>query len=107
MPSGSTDECTERTRSRRTFYTKLRLTVSLRTAVGLGEALSQPVRHQRPVLIRAVVADVGTVRVHHERRVGCLASDPFRVRWGKEAVPSAVDDEQRLGQFVEDALEVQ
>src|ERR1700680_5060693 len=73
----------------------------------LPQLLAQPVRHERPVLVRDVVADVVSIRVDHQRRIGCFARDPLRMRRREQAVFGAVDHEEWLSDPAQDTFEVE
>src|SRR5262249_8096651 len=69
------------------------------------ELLAHPVRHGGAVLVRDVVADVVSVRVHEQRRLGRLTGDALRLLRREEPVLRAVDDQERALHLVEDAAQ--
>ena len=80
---------------------------SLAFVCGVTELAADPVRYQRPVLERDVVAHVGAVFVEHPLGVGHIVGDPLGLLPGDDAVSLAGDDEARLLDPLGDAGQIQ
>src|SRR6187551_3352703 len=71
------------------------------------ELLSDPVRDERPVLVRDVVANVGALLEQDEPGVGRLGGDPARLLPRDDPVELAGHHECRLAELADDRSQVE
>src|ERR687893_457017 len=72
-----------------------------------GEDLLQPVRDERPVAVRDVVADVVSLLDEDERRVSRLVGDPSRLLPRDQAIEPAGHEEGGLLELADHGREVE